>query len=51
MNDKLMKVVKIVVPVVGLAVSLATNYLNNKELDEKIAKGVEEALANTAKES
>lgn len=44
MNDKLLKVVKVIVPVVGAAVTLATSYLSNKELDEKVAKKVAEAL-------
>ena len=48
MNNKLLKVVKVVVPVISIGVGLATNYLSNKELDDKVAKKVSEALAETA---
>ena len=47
MNATALKIVKIVVPVASAAVTLAANYLSNKELDEKVAKKVSEALAET----
>lgn len=49
MNEKLLKVVKVVVPVVSVGVTLASNYLSKKELDDKVAKKVSEALAETTK--
>lgn len=45
MNEKLLKIAKVFVPVVSIGVTLAANYLSNKELDEKVAKQVSEALA------
>ena len=47
MNEKLLKVVKIVVPVASLGVTLAANYLSNKELDDKVSKKVAEALTKS----
>lgn len=38
------KIVKIVVPVASIATALASNYLSDKEMDEKVAKKVAEAL-------
>ena len=46
MGTKVLKIAKILVPVLGLGVSVATKYLESKELDEKIASKVAEALAN-----
>lgn len=46
MNTNLLKVVKVVVAVAGVGVTLASNYLEDKELDTKVAKKVGEALAN-----
>ena len=45
MNEKLLKVVKIVVPLASIGVTLAANYLSGKELDEKISKKITEELA------
>lgn len=50
MNVNLIKVAKIAVSVGSIAVSLATSYFADKELDNKIAKKVAEELAK-AKES
>lgn len=47
MNDKVTKALKIVVPVVSLAATVATNFLKEKEFDEKVAKKVAETLAQT----
>ena len=51
MNPAVLKVLKIVVPVASILVTGVSNYVSNKELDEKVAKKVSEALANMAKES
>lgn len=51
MSNKMFKVAKVVVPLVSIAVSFAANYLNNKELDDKIAQKVSEALANVGEEA
>ena len=45
MNNNVMKVVKIVVPVASIALSFVASYLNKQELDETITKKVAEALA------
>lgn len=50
MNSKALKIVKVVVPVLSLGVTLATNYLSKKELDEKVAEKVSEALAKSVGE-
>ena len=47
MNEKLLKIVKVVVPIASIGVTLAANYLSDKELDSKVAKKVSEALANS----
>lgn len=44
MNVNWGKIVKVVVPVASVAVAAASNYLGQKELDEKVAKKVAEAL-------
>lgn len=48
MNAKLFKSLKIIVPIVSLAVSGLSNYLSGKDLDDKVAKKVAEALAEKA---
>lgn len=45
MNTKVLKVVKVVVAVAGVGITLASNYLADKDLDDKVAKKVGEALA------
>lgn len=47
MNDKVMKAVKIIIPLASIAAGLATNWLNEKEFDAKVAKKVNETLANS----
>lgn len=47
MNEKLLKIVKIVVPVASIGVTLAANYLSGKELDEKVSKKIAEALSKS----
>ena len=50
MNPIVMKVTKIAVKVLGVAVPLAAGYFADKELDDKIAKKAAEAVANQMKE-
>ena len=47
MNEKLMKAVKIIVPIASVGVTLAANFLSNKELDDKVSAKVAEALAKS----
>lgn len=51
MSEKMLKIAKVFVPVVSIGVTLATNYLSNKELDDKIAKQVSETLAKANEEA
>ena len=45
MNQKVMKIAGIALTIVGAGVSLATNVLEEKKLDAKVAEKVAEALA------
>lgn len=47
MNAKVAKWIKLGVSVVGVGVTLATNYFADKDLDSKVAKKVAEELAKT----
>jgi hypothetical protein len=49
MNPIVMKVTKIAVKVLGVAVPIAASYFADKELDEKIAKKAAEAVADQIK--
>lgn len=49
--NKLLKVGKVVVAVASVGVTFAQGYFNKKELDDTVAKKVEEALSKQAKES
>lgn len=51
MNINWGKVVKIAVPLAGAAVSLASNWLGQKELDEKVTEKVAEALQKTSEKN
>lgn len=51
MKLNLMKIASVVVPIIGVGVSLATNWLEDKKLDDKITDKVTEALQNQVKES
>ena len=44
MNINWGKIVKVIVPVASVALTATTSYLSNKELDDKVAKKVAEAL-------
>lgn len=46
MNTNVMKVLKIVAPVATIATTLLTSFVGEKNLDEKVAKKVAEAMAN-----
>lgn len=45
MKPNWMKVVGVVLPLAGAAVSVATSWMDDRKLDDKVAKKVEEALA------
>ena len=45
MKANVMNIVKIGVGVLSVGVAIAQNYLNEKELDKKVAEKVAEALA------
>ena len=51
MKLNVMKIAGIVLPIVGAGVSLATNWLDDKKLDEKVAEKVTKALSEATKES
>ena len=51
MNDKVTKALKILVPVVSLAATMASSFLKEKEFDEKVSKKVAEVLAKNEGES
>lgn len=44
MNTKVLKIVKVAVAVAGVGITLASNYLADKDLDDKVAKKVGEAF-------
>lgn len=46
MNGKLIKVIGIAATVLGMGATLITSWVDDKKMDEKIIKKVEEALAN-----
>lgn len=50
MNKKL-QIAKVIVGVVGVAVTGITTYLNNKEFDAKVAEKVSEVLAKANEEA
>lgn len=43
------KIASIALPIIGAGVSLATGWLDDKKLDEKVAEKVAEALRNQTK--
>lgn len=44
MKPNLIKVAGIVLPIIGAGLSLATNWFEDKKLDDKVAEKVAEAL-------
>lgn len=51
MKPNLMKIAKIAIPIIGLAATAATNWLDDKKMDDRINEKVAEALKNQTKES
>lgn len=47
MKPNVFKIIKLVVPMASVAVTLAANYLDKKELDEKVTKMVAEAVSKS----
>ena len=45
-NDKLIKIIGIVTTVVGVGVSLVSNWVNDKNLDMKVNEKIAKALAD-----
>lgn len=45
MNSNVMKGLKIVVSLAGVGVTLASNYFADKDLNDKVAKKVAEAMS------
>lgn len=45
MNDKVIKVIGVVAMVGGAAASLASNWVNDKKLDNKISEAVAKAVS------
>ena len=45
-NEKMIKILGITATVVGIGVTLLTDWVNEKKMDEKIIKKINEALAN-----
>ena len=43
----LMKVASIIVPIVGAGIGLASNWLEDKKLEDKVGEKVAEALAKS----
>ena len=48
-NGKMVKILGIVATVVGMSATLLTDWVNDKKMDEKIIKKINEALANREK--
>ena len=48
-KEKMLSIAKVLVPLVSAGVGLAASYLADKELDEKIDKGVTNKLAELTK--
>lgn len=49
MNSNLVKIIGIAASTVGVVASIATNWANEKKLDDKIASKVVEAVTNLSK--
>ncbi len=48
-NGKMVKILGIAATVVGMGATLLTDWVNDKKMDEKIIKKINEALANREK--
>lgn len=49
-NGKAIKIIGLVATVLGMGASLATDWVNEKKTDTKIAEKVDEAIANLKKD-
>lgn len=49
-NEKMVKILGIAATVVGMGAALLTDWVNDKKMDEKIIKKINEALANRENE-
>ena len=49
MNEKILKILGVVTTILGVGVSLITNWIGDKNLDNKVNEAVAKALAETAK--
>lgn len=49
-NEKMVKILGIAATVVGMGATLLTDWVNDKKMDEKIIKKINEALANRENE-
>ena len=50
-TEKILKAGKILVAVAGVGVTLVSNYFADKDLDDKVAKKVSEALTKANEEA
>lgn len=50
MNTKMMKIAGIATTVIGMGVTLANEWISNKQLDTKIAEEVSKAVAEALKD-
>lgn len=48
MNNKWVKIIGVTASTIGVVASIATNWANEKKLDDKIASKVSEAVSNLA---
>lgn len=48
-NEKMVKILGIAATVVGMGATLLIDWVNDKKMDEKIIKKINEALANREK--
>lgn len=46
MKNNIVKILSVGLPLVGAVLTLATNWVDDKKLDDKVTEKVSEALAN-----
>ena len=51
LNEKAIKAIGLVTTILGVGVSLVSNWVNDKNLDAKIAEKVEKAITENAKQT
>ena len=49
-NKKLIKIIGLAATILGAGTALATDWVNEKKMDEKISEGIDEAFAKKFKE-